>query len=161
MYISGSGKTYTEEEMLSSLEERIKQERARGIPLKIIIGGDSHAFASDNGNLQYAFAIAIALHFVGNGGIFFIRKFRKDNIHHLSEQLFQEVTESINDANLLKEKGILDQVDSVEIHCDAGNKGASKDYATAIKGMIESFGFRGYIKPDAAIASTLADKYTK
>ncbi len=161
MYISGSGYRLTMDDMLDVLTARIQLERENGKKTKIIIGGDSQSFVDEYGNTEHAFAIAIALHIVGNGGIFFIRKFKKMNTMHLSEKLFLEVTESINEATLLRDRGILDMVDSVEIHCDAGYHGKSRDYATAIKGMIESFGFRGYIKPEAAIASTLADKYTK
>jgi hypothetical protein len=161
MYISGSGKTYSQQEMMEILKSRIIAEKEKGNRLKIIIGGDSHPFIDIDKRQEYVFAIAIALHIVGSGGIFFIRKFRTKMIHHLSEQLFMEATESLADAYGLKDAGILDMVHSVEIHCDAGNNGASKDYAAAIKGMVESFGFRGYIKPDAAIASTLADKFTK
>ncbi len=161
MYISGSGNRHSKSEMLSILKSRIELEKKNGNQLKIIVGGDSQPFSDDNGYQEHAFAIAIALHIMGNGGIFFIRKFREKRFMHISEQLFMEVTESINEAKLLRERGILDLVDSVEIHCDAGENGKSSSYASAIKGMIESFGFRGYIKPEAAIASTLADKYTK
>ncbi len=80
---------------------------------------------------------------------------------HISEQLFTEVAESVKDAKLLKDMGVLDEVDAVEIHCDAGNNGKSKDYTRALSGLIESFGFRGYLKPESVITSTLADKYTK
>ncbi len=161
MYISGSGNRHTKLEMLSIFKSRIELEKKNGNKLKIIVGGDSQSFIDDNGNREHVFAIALALHVVGNGGIFFIRKFREKKIMHISEQLFMEVTESINEATLLRDNGIIDLVDSVEIHCDAGNNGKSRDYASTIKGMVESFGFRGYIKPDASVASTLADKFTK
>jgi predicted RNase H-related nuclease YkuK (DUF458 family) len=161
MYISGSGNRHTKDEMLNILRVRIDSEKKKGHKVKIIVGGDSQAFAGENGSHEHAFAIAIALHIVGNGGIFFIRKFRKKNQLHISEQLFTEVSESLNEANQLKDCGLLDRVDAVEIHCDAGNNGESRNYASAIKGMIEAFGFKGYIKPHAAIASKVADKYTK
>ena len=161
MYITGSGKRHTKDEMIDILRTRIVSEKKKGHKLKIIIGGDSQSFAGENGIYEHAFAIAVALHMVGNGGIFFIRKFRKKNHMHISEQLFTEVSESINEANQLKDTGLLNMVDSVEIHCDAGNNGESRNYASAIKGMIEAFGFKGYIKPEATIASTVADKYTK
>ncbi len=160
MYISGSGNKYTRLDMINILKERIEQERQNGNSLKIIIGGDSQPF-SENGVKEYVFAIAIALHIVGNGGIFFIKKFRKKTFMHISEQLFMETSESINEARSLQESGLLDMVDSVEIHCDVGKNGGSRDYASAVKGMIESCGFNGFLKPEAAIASTLADKYSK
>lgn len=161
MYLTGSGTKVTKANMLDILKTRIESEKKNGYRVKIIIGGDSQSFSGDNGTYEHAFAIAVALHIVGNGGIFFIRKFRKKHHMHLSEQLFTEVSESINEANQLKDSGLLDMVDSVEIHCDAGNNGESRNYAAAIKGMIEAFGFKGYIKPEATIASKVADKYTK
>lgn len=161
MYLTGSGNRHTKDEMIGILKTRIESEKKKGLKVKIIIGGDSQSFSGDNGTFEHAFAIAVALHIVGNGGIFFIRKFRKNHHMHLSEQLFTEVSESIKEANQLKETGLLDMVDSVEIHCDAGTNGESRNYASAIKGMIEAFGFKGYIKPEATIASTVADKYTK
>ena len=159
-YITGSNKEISRENMLKTVKDKVRNEKLIGHTIVLLIGCDSQVVVTDETE-SVVFATAIAIHVKGHGGIFFIRKKKEDKRMHLSTRLFEEVTMAIDEAELLKEHNILDTVDKVEIHVDAGKNGSSRDYASALKGMIEGFGYKGYIKPESMAASVIADKYTK
>ncbi len=156
MFFNASG-SYTFEEMIEKIEEFIIQEKAQNREVKFIIGTDSQRVDKN----KFTFAIAVAVHSVGHGGTFFIRRIRKNKFYHLSERLFEEANMSLDVAQKLRGNDFLDMVDGIEVHADVGVNGKSARYANAIKAMIESYGFEGHIKPRAAIAAHIADRYTK
>jgi predicted RNase H-related nuclease YkuK (DUF458 family) len=46
------------------------------------------------------------------------------------------------------------------IHADIGENGATKDMIREVIGLIKGNGFEAKIKPEAFVASTVADRYT-
>jgi len=46
------------------------------------------------------------------------------------------------------------------IHADVGENGATKDMIKEVTGLIRGNGFEPKIKPDACVASSVADRYT-
>ena len=155
MFVSGSKKIYTYEEMVKEMKSFIARESKLGKNIELIIGSDSQGVGKD----KWVFATAIVLYCVGNGGVFFVERERKESKFHLSERLFMEVGRSIELAEKLKDDGIVKFVDSIGIHADAGANGKSSKYMNALKAMIDAYGYISAVKPEAVVASTVADRY--
>lgn len=158
-YTTGSNESITHEELIQRLKQKIEQNK--GQKFSLIFGADSQEFIDKHNQNVIVYCTAIALHIIGNGGIFFIKKEKTFEKIHLSTRLFNEVQLALTEAEKLKKIGLLDSVDKIEIHCDVGNNGKSRDYAAAVKGMVEGFGYKGFIKPEASAASVIADRHTK
>jgi len=47
----------------------------------------------------------------------------------------------------------------VEVHIDVGQNGPTREVIKELVGLVKSSGFEARIKPDAYVASTVADKY--
>lgn len=107
------------------------------------------------------FATAIAIHSVGKGGNFFIKRERVPGNMHMSQRLFKEVEISLNIAQKLYDNPFIDMLDAIEVHADVGHGGKSGRYAEAIKAMIEGYGFIGKIKPEAPVATHIADNFVR
>ena len=157
MFFTADGKTLQFEEMLKLLEDFIVAEKIMNRELKLIIGCDSQTTGKDS----FLFAVAVAIHSVGHGGRFFIHRKRLNGFFHMSDRLFQEATLSLEIAERMKGNSFIDMVDSIEIHADVGHNGKSSQYANAIKAMIEGYGYEGRIKPEAAVATHIADHYVR
>lgn len=125
---------------------------------ELIIGTDSHP---KNGS-GAAFVAAVTIHRIGQGGIYFYRRYMWEKSLVLQARIYQEVSYSLELADelltLLKNDGI-SKVD-VEIHVDVGKNGKTKDYVSDVVGMIEGSGFRVKTKPYSFGASKVADRHT-
>jgi predicted RNase H-related nuclease YkuK (DUF458 family) len=159
-YITGSNEVITQQEMLDRIYSKIMYEKTQNNTVNLIIGCDSQVFGDEKVD-NVVYATAIAVHIVGKGGIFFISKEKISETIHLSIRLFKEVSLALAEAEKLKDHGILDIINRIEIHIDVGYNGKSGTYAQALKGMIEGFGYQGFIKPESMAASVIADRYTK
>ena len=96
----------------------------------------------------------IAVHRVGNGGIFFYRTQRS---LELASEFFDEFHESLS---LLGHD--LDHLSiKCQIHCDVGHNGNTKAMIQEIVGWVRSLGYECAIKPDSYAASGIANKYSK
>lgn len=125
---------------------------------KLIVGSDSHP--KQQGTL---FASAIIIHRVGKGARYYYTKHRRHKIRSMRQRIFYEASLSLELADLLleqiKEYGREDM--KVEIHLDVGTHGPTKEMLREVIGMVIGSGFDAKIKPDAAAASKVADRYTK
>ena len=157
MFFTANGQTLEFDEMMKLLEDFIIQEKINDQEIKLIIGCDSQTTGKDS----FLFAVAVAVHSVGHGGRFFIHRKRMSGVFHMSDRLFQEATLSLEIAERMKGNAVVDMVDSIEIHADVGHNGKSSKYANAIKAMIEGYGYIGFIKPEAAVATHIADHYVR
>jgi hypothetical protein len=122
----------------------------------IIVGTDSQR----NGNTK--FVTAIVVHRVGKGAIFFYRTIIEESRMAFQDRIYTETGLSIACANELIDLFIkTDALYSLAIHCDLGRKGKTKELISGIVGWVTSAGFECKIKPDAAVASCVADKFSK
>ena len=133
----------------------------------VIVGCDSSS------GLEPHFPVAVVVLRVGEGGRFFLKKveyppsFNKRFINWRN-RILQEVLLSCELALFLKEE-LKKKVQSLDedldyqfiyIHADIGAKGRTKDMIKELTGLIRGNGFEPKIKPEAYIASILADRYS-
>lgn len=125
---------------------------------RLVIGSDSQA---KNGSAT-DFVIAIIVHRVGAGGIYFWKRIVEEKQYVLRQRIYQEANYSLLAAEeflaLLKQDGITKY--DVEIHVDIGKFGETREMITEIVGMIRGSGYRVKTKPDSYAASKVADRYT-
>lgn len=129
----------------------------------IIVGCDSPSSIEPN------FPVAVVTLKVGEGGRFFLKKTKyQKKFYHWRQRILQEVLLSCEMAMFLKEKleqklEALAQKPNYQfcyIHADVGERGQTKDMIREVTGLIRGNGFEPKIKPEACVASILADRYT-
>lgn len=118
---------------------------------------------TDSQNFDYTkTVIVVAIHRVGNGGIFFYDIKRVKKITNISQKLFYETSTSLEIATKLSETLQIEEIDfGISIHVDAGKNGKSSKLIPEIVGWIRACGFDCETKPDSYAASSIADKYSK
>lgn len=126
-------------------------------PVKLIVGTDSHM------RDDVLFVTAIVVHRVGKGARYFYTKHRQRKITSLRQRIFYETARSLSLAaklaDALAEAGAPHP--NVEIHCDVGHEGDTRELIRQVSGMITGSGFDAKMKPDSYGASKVADKHTK
>jgi predicted RNase H-related nuclease YkuK (DUF458 family) len=124
---------------------------------KLIIGTDSQL------GDDVCFVTAVVVHRKGKGGRYYYRRDHERINRSLRQRIFYETARSLDVASRLAaklaENGHADL--NVEIHCDVGRNGETKDLIREVVGMVVGSGFDARIKPDSYGASCVADKYTK
>jgi len=124
---------------------------------KLIVGTDSH---NRDG---VSFVTAVIIHRLGKGARYYYSKSRDRRITSLRQRIFYETSLSLSLAGRLAQH--LSQNGrsrmNVEIHCDVGQSGDTKDLVREIVGMVMGSGFDAKIKPDSYGASKVADKHAK
>ena len=158
LFTAGSGENLPFSEVINKIENYVSEDPEN--EYKVSIGTDSMTHNSTT------FALAIVVHKVGKGGIFFYKKFHHDIIKNLREKLYTETSLSISTTELLMEKlfEIDENIDSkikLSIHLDIGENGPTKDLIKELEGWIAALGYDYAIKPDAYAASSIADRYSK
>ncbi|HLC94512.1 MAG TPA: ribonuclease H-like YkuK family protein [Patescibacteria group bacterium] len=125
---------------------------------RIIVGADSQKARVNN----YDFVVAIVIHRVGSGGIYFWKRNVVSQKMSLKERMYQEAILSLQSAEkvfeLLRENGISKY--NIEIHVDIGRKGETRELISEIVGMVRGSGYSVKIKPDSFGASKVADRHT-
>ena len=153
--------TLTMREAIDRIVEYINQEPDK--EYDIAIGTDSMTYSTTQ------FVLAITVHRLNNGGIFFYKRLYHDKIANLRYKITQETSISVETANLLVdeffEKGI-DLTDKsgkihFHIHMDIGKEGPTRDFIQELTGWITALGYDFEIKPDSYAASHIADRYSK
>ena len=153
--------TLTMREAVDRIVEYINQEPDK--EYDIAIGTDSMTYSTTQ------FVLAITVHRLHNGGIFFYKRLYHDKIANLRYKITQETSISVETANLLVdeffEKGI-DLTDKdgkihFHIHMDIGSDGPTKELIQELTGWITALGYDFEIKPDSYAASHIADRYSK
>jgi predicted RNase H-related nuclease YkuK (DUF458 family) len=128
----------------------------------VIVGCDSSSGEEPN------FPVAIVVLRVGHGGRFFLKKIHYQNrkFYNLKQRILEEVLLScqlaLNLREVLNEKirGKNFNYQLRYIHADIGENGATKDMIKEVIGLIKGNGFEPKIKPEAFVASTVADRYS-
>ena len=153
--------TLTMREAVDRIVEYINQEPDK--EYDIAIGTDSMTYSTTQ------FVLAITVHRLHSGGIFFYKRLYHDKIANLRYKITQETSISVETANLLVdeffEKGIdlTDKDDKIHfhIHMDIGSDGPTKELIQELTGWITALGYDFEIKPDSYAASHIADRYSK
>jgi len=130
----------------------------------IIVGCDS----SSQENPQFPVAIVILR--VGEGGRIFLKKINYNNrkFYSLKERILEEVLISCELSLELRE-ALNQRIQGINknynyqfryIHADVGENGDTKNMIKEVVGLIKGNGFEAKIKPEAYVASAVADRYT-
>ena len=141
----------------------------------VIVGCDSSSDEEPN------FPVAVVILRKGEGGRFFLRKVRYKNkkFFNWHQRILEEVLLSCDLALELREKlessvknffqiqSITNPVELKKldyefryIHADVGAEGATKDMIREVTGLIRGNGFEPKIKPEAFVASVVADRFS-
>lgn len=131
----------------------------------VIVGCDSCSGEAPH------FPVAVVVLRKGEGGRFFLKKVRyqkNKKFYHWRQRILQEVLLSCELALFLKER-LFNKSSSLYpglkyqlryIHADVGEQGQTKDMIKEVTGLIRGNGFEAKIKPEAYVASVVADRYT-
>ena len=132
-------------------------------PFKVTIGSDSQNFDT----LKVVNVVAVICE--GHGGIFFYEVTRLPRTNDVRQKLTTETNESLQVALKLTEifednayEELRNNI-SLAIHIDAGwnPDGKTKDLIPGLVGWIKACGIEASVKPEAYVASTIADKISK
>jgi predicted RNase H-related nuclease YkuK (DUF458 family) len=131
---------------------------------EIIVGCDSSS------GEEPSFPIAIVVLRKGAGGRFFLKKvkYHKRKFYNLHQRILEEVLLSCRLALILRErieKEMLELSEPLDyqfryIHADVGENGATRDMIKEVVGLIKGNGFEAKIKPEAYVASIVADRFS-
>lgn len=113
----------------------------------------------------------IAVHRLGNGGLFFYNTEYIKRIPDIKQKINEETYRSLSVANglvdgieeiLFEHEVLLEDIKlSFQIHCDIGTCGKTNILIKEITSWVQSYGYICCIKPDSYAASGIANKYTK
>ncbi|MDI6591386.1 MAG: ribonuclease H-like YkuK family protein [Patescibacteria group bacterium] len=130
----------------------------------VIVGCDSSSGEEPH------FPVAVVVLRVGEGGRFFLKKigYKNRKFYNWKSRILEEVLLSCELALCLREnfeKKVKNLSGSFNwqfryIHADIGENGQTKDMIKEVTGLIRGNGFEPKIKPEAYVASTVADRYT-
>ncbi len=130
----------------------------------IIVGCDSSSGEAPH------FPVAVVILRMGEGGKFFLKKigYRNRKFYNWKERVLEEVLLSCQLALYLREN-FEEKIQNLNnnlnyqfryIHADIGENGQTRDMIKEVIGLIKGNGFEAKIKPEAYVASTVADRYT-
>lgn len=164
MFRTGHGIVIEFHDIPDSLLRFYNRCKEMGVQCSIIVGTDSQNFS------ETKFVSVIAAVSEGRGGIFFYEISHKAKIKDIRVKLHQEVQDSLMLADSLIEM-IMDNPKysdmfmncPISIHVDAGNAEncKTKVLIPELVGWIKSCGYEAQIKPEAFVASSIADKLSK
>ncbi|KPJ57296.1 hypothetical protein AMJ49_01700 [Parcubacteria bacterium DG_74_2] len=129
----------------------------------VIVGCDSPSGEEPN------FPVAVVILRIGEGGRFFLKKigYKNKKFYNFRQRVLEEVLISCELALSIREKLEREMIKLPNlpnyqfryIHADIGENGATRDMIKEITGLIRGNGFEPKIKPEAFVASNVADRY--
>ena len=159
----GNGETVNYEQMVDVITDYIAKEPNSSY--EITVGTDSQNHSKTK------MVEVIAIHRVGDGGIFFYRTEYIRKIKVLKEKIVEETSRSLENATgLVDNIGVklidhdidIDELDiHFQIHCDIGKYGKTSQLISEITSWVEAAGYEAVIKPDSYTASGIANKISK
>ena len=163
IFTRGNGKKVNYNQMIRIIADYIKSELKA--EYDITIGTDSQTHSESK------IVEVIAVHRVGDGGIFFYFSEYVNRFRVLKEKIIEETSRSLENAN-----GFLDNIElllleddidieklnlNFHIHCDIGHNGKTRELIKEITNWVESYGYDCLIKPESYTASGIANKFSK
>ena len=163
IFTRGNGQRVNYNQMIKIITDYIKKDLKA--EYDITIGTDSQTHS------EVKIVEVIAVHKVGDGGIFFYHSEYRERFRALKEKIVEETSRSLENAN-----GFLDNIEllllednidieklnlNFHIHCDIGHKGKTKELIKEITNWVESLGYDCLIKPESYTASGIANKFSK
>ena len=152
IWFTGSSDQIKKSDMMKEINEYILSGG------KVFVGTDSQIKSS-----HCIFITAICLH--SDRGrkyakYFFKKHTKKMNSRELRDRIMREVQRSIDTSFEINKKH---PSADIEVHVDVGltNRSATRKFADAIFGWVESSGFECKMKPHSWASSSLADWHTK
>jgi len=129
----------------------------------VVVGCDSSS------GLEPYFPVVVVVLRKGEGGRFFLKKIKYPDkkFYNFRQRILEEVLLSCDLALFLRDHlGTAINKNPFNlnyqfryIHADVGENGATKDMIKEVTGLIRGNGFEPKIKPEAYVASTVADRY--
>ncbi|CAA7600226.1 Bacteriophage KVP40, Orf299 [Acididesulfobacillus acetoxydans] len=127
---------------------------------RVSVGADSQNFSYTK--IPIIIGIHKVQNNVGRGGIFFSEIKRVKRISNIRQKILYETNLSLDLAEKLRQRFAQDHIrNEIAIHVDAGFNGPTRDYIPEITGWVKACGFRCVVKPDAYIASSVANRLSK
>lgn len=153
-FISPTKGKITEQEMLGDIL-RFISESARD-SYRLIVGSDSQP------GRETCFVTAVIIHREGKGArCYYTRNYHKNPLS-LKHRIFEEASRSLDVAGkILNFMTAIHPELTIEIHCDVGEKGKTREFIQQIVSMINMSGYMARVKPYSYGASTVADRFTK
>lgn len=163
MFKRGNGDLVNYMEMIDIISNYIKHDTKA--EYEITIGTDSQSHSATR------MVEVIAIHRVGDGGIFFYHSEYVRKIRSIKEKIIEETSRSLANAsgfldevqlNLIDKNVDLDKINiHFQIHCDIGHKGRTSALIKEITSWVNSMGYECLIKPESYTASGIANKFSK
>lgn len=124
---------------------------------RVIVGSDSHP----ENHHGVRFVTAIALRREGRGGIYFWVPRYHNFPMALDQRMIEETWLSVDCAMKLRDRLGHDNP-QIEIHADVSSREEARSFSSLsqVKGLITGSGFVSIVKPDAFVASKVADRHT-
>ncbi len=131
----------------------------------IVVGCDSSSGEEPH------FPVALVVLRKGEGGRFFLKtiNYKNRKFYNWKQRVLEETLLSCQLALFLREN-FEERIKNKQennfnyqfryIHADIGEHGSTKDMIKEVVGLIKGNGFEPKIKPDAYVASTVADRYS-
>jgi len=150
----------TFDQVISEIKNYIEEDPER--EYELIVGCDSSS------GKEPFFPVCIVLLRKGKGGRFFLKRIQypEKKFYSFKERVLQEVFLSCQLALDLKEVlekkffGKNYKFSFKYIHADVGENGATREMIKEVINLIRSNGFEPKIKPEAFVASVVADRYS-
>lgn len=123
---------------------------------RLIVGSDSQP------GKETCFVTAVVIHREGKGArCYYCRTYRKTPIS-FRHRIFEEAARSLETAGkIISFMSTVESNMTIEIHCDIGEKGRTRELIQQVVSMINTSGFLARVKPYSYGASTVADRFTK
>jgi predicted RNase H-related nuclease YkuK (DUF458 family) len=163
LFTRGNGQRVNYNQMIKIIADYIKKDLKA--EYDITIGTDSQTHS------EVKIVEVIAVHKVGDGGIFFYHSEYRERFRALKEKIVEETSRSLENANgfldniellLLEDNIDIEELNlNFHIHCDIGHKGKTKELIKEITNWVESLGYDCLIKPESYTASGIANKFSK
>jgi len=128
-----------------------------GSRYRVVIGADS---CEKRKGVDYV--VAIVVHRIGYGGIYFWQRKIVMKRVHLKERIYNEAAMALVLADrflpTFHGNGVSEY--DIEVHVDIGNIGETREMINEVMGMIRGSGYNCKIKPEAYGAAKIADRHT-
>jgi predicted RNase H-related nuclease YkuK (DUF458 family) len=160
IYHNTTGESFTIDEVVERLHMYYQEDPES--EYRIIIGSDSQRF---QGPKTVTYTSVVLMHRVGKAAIFFFLKRKEPYAKYigLHERITNEVTYSLELVKHIENSIVMQEIgqNNMEVHIDAGPNGKSREILAAVIGYVKGNGYECKTKPDAYVASKVADRFSK